>query len=74
MENNEKKPEKQELTGGAALPICMCLGMSIGCAIGILLEQMALGICLGMTVGIAAGVGISSLRARKQKKDREEEA
>ena len=57
---NDKKPEENI----HYIPICMCLGMSIGTAIGAATNNIAL--C--MSVGLSIGVGVGSILDAKNRK------
>lgn len=37
------------------MPICMCLGMSIGTAIGVATDNMSMFMCLGVSFGLCIG-------------------
>ena len=45
MKNNKDSEEKISF-----LPICMCIGISIGCAFGVIF--MSVGLCLGLMIGL----------------------
>ena len=47
------------------MPIGMCLGMSVGTALGVALDNMALYMCVGLSIGMCIGV----LMDAKNKKD-----
>ena len=47
------------------MPIGMCLGMSVGTALGVALDNMALYMCVGLSIGMCIGV----LMDDKNKKD-----
>lgn len=66
METEEKKnPEKEEKEPVMWMPICMCLGLSVGLAFGnFLFENGSTGMC----IGLALGVGIGSLIDAKNRK------
>ena len=49
------------------LPIGMCLGMSIGTAIGVATDNLATGMCIGLSIG----VGIGALLDSKKRKEAE---
>ncbi len=52
------------------LPIFMCLGLSVGMAIGAAIGNTSIGMCMG----IAAGVGIGALIDAKHRNDGNEES
>ena len=55
------------------MPICMCLGMSIGTAIGVATDNLSIYMPIGMSIGLCIG---SLIDAQKRKKDasKDEEA
>lgn len=50
------------------LPIGMCLGMSIGVAIGSAMDNLAIGMCMGLSIGVCIGALLDS----KKRKESEE--
>ena len=62
--SNQKKSENQI----QYLPICMCLGMSIGSAIGVATDNLSIGMCVGMSIGMCIGAMIDA-KNRKAKND-----
>ncbi|TEA82420.1 hypothetical protein PBMB05447_17740 [Bacillus thuringiensis F14-1] len=48
-------------TGNSTMIIYICLGMSLGSAFGLLIDNLALGIILGMAIGF----GVFKLRQKK---------
>ena len=42
------------------LPIAMCMGVSLGCAFGLAIDNLAIGMCLGLSIGVAVGIAIDS--------------
>ena len=54
--SNQKKSENQI----QYLPICMCLGMSIGSAIGVATDNLSLFMCIGMSIGVGLGAVIDA--------------
>ncbi len=56
VENEENKEEKGEESQVMWLPICMCLGVSLGMAFGSLFfDNMSIGMCFGISLGVAVG-------------------
>ena len=53
------------------MPICMCLGMSIGTAIGVATDHMSMWMCLGVSFGLCIGSAIDP-RNREKAKDKAE--
>ena len=58
--SNQKKSENQI----QYLPICMCLGMSIGSALGVATDNLSLFMCLGMSIGVGIGALIDANRRK----------
>ena len=63
------------------MPICMCIGLSIGTAIGAALDNIGLYMCIGMSMGVGIGSIIDSANRKKSEdsaqeptKENEEEA
>jgi uncharacterized protein YoaH (UPF0181 family) len=54
--SNQKKSENQI----QYLPICMCLGMSIGSALGVATDNLSLFMCFGMSIGVGLGAVIDA--------------
>ena len=52
------------------MPIGMCLGLSIGTAIGAAIDNISIGMCMGLGIGLCFG---SALDAAKRKKSEDEE-
>ena len=62
---NEENKEESQVTW---LPICMCLGVSLGMAAGSLFfDNMSIGMCLGISLGVAVG---SVIDAKNRKEDK----
>ena len=61
----DKKPSENQMT---YLPIGMCLGISIGTAIGVVTDNLALGMCFGVSSGMCVG---SLIDAKNRKKAEE---
>ena len=59
MKNQQEKENKTYY-----LPIGMCLGMSIGVAIGSARDNLAIGMCVGLSLGVCLG---ALLDAKKRK-------
>lgn len=58
-----KKPDSQTYY----MPICMCLGMSLGTAIGAATDNMSMCMCLGMSFGLCIGSIIDARNRSKNK-------
>ena len=61
----DKKPNENQMT---YLPIGMCLGISIGTAIGVVTDNLALGMCFGVSIGMCIGSLIDA-KNRKRNQD-----
>lgn len=53
------------------MPIGMCLGMSVGTALGAALDNMGLYMCIGLSVGMCIGVLIDTKKRHASQKDEE---
>ena len=69
MKDEKNMPENQTYY----MPICMCLGMSLGTAIGVATGNMSMWMCLGVSFGVAIGSVIDA-RKRTEQKDSAENA
>ena len=64
MKNNKNSENQTQY-----MPIFMCLGMSIGTAIGAATDNMSMCMCLGVSFGMCIG---SVIDARNREKDKAE--
>ena len=56
------------------MPICMCLGISLGTAIGAALDNIGVWMCIGVSIGVGLGTAIDSAnRAREKTPENEEQ-
>ena len=53
------------------MPIGMCLGMSVGTALGAALDNMGLYMCVGLSIGMCIGVLIDAKKRQASQKDEE---
>ena len=60
--------EKEET---AWMPIFMCFGVSIGSAVGLSTDNLAMGMSMGMCIGMCIGVAIDASWKKKRKELRE---
>lgn len=67
IDKNKKQSENQTYY----MPICMCLGMSLGTAIGVATDNMSMWMCLGVSFGLCIGSVIDA-RNRANAKDKTE--
>ena len=59
---DKKKPDNQV----QYMPIGMCLGISVGMAIGSAMDNISVGMCLGLGIGMCIGVAIDNANKAKQ--------
>ena len=59
MKNSKDSENKTQY-----MPIFMCIGISIGMAIGAAFDNISVGMCLGLGIGVCLG---SALDAKKRK-------
>jgi hypothetical protein len=38
------------------------MGVSLGCAFGLAIDNLGIGMCLGLSIGVAVGIAIDSKR------------
>ena len=53
------------------LPIGMCLGLSIGMAIGAAMDNIPIGMCFGMGIGMCFGSAMDNAKRAKEEKPEE---
>ena len=57
------------------MPICMCLGMSIGTAIGVATDNLSIYMPIGLSIGMCIGALIDAQNRKKTKgSSKDEEA
>lgn len=67
-ENKENKEENQVMW----MPICMCLGVSIGmCIGGFIFDNMPIGMCMGISLGVAVGSIIDAKNRANNEQDQQ---
>ena len=54
------------------MPIGMCLGMSVGTALGVATDNMALYMCIGLSVGMCIGTMLDAKNRKKSEEEKEE--
>ena len=54
------------------MPICMCIGLSIGTAIGAAMNNIALYMCAGMSIGVGIGSMIDAANRKKSEDSAQE--
>ena len=55
------------------MPIGMCLGLSVGMAIGAAMDSISIGMCLGLGIGMCIGSAIDASKAAENKEDDQKE-
>ena len=55
------------------LPIGMCLGLSIGMAVGAAMDNISVGMCMGLGIGLCFGSAMDNAN-RAKNKDSDEKA
>ena len=55
------------------LPIGMCLGLSIGMAVGAAMDNISVGMCMGLGIGLCFGSALDNAN-RAKNKDSDEKA
>ena len=55
------------------LPIGMCLGLSVGMAIGAAMDNISIRMCLGLGIGMCIGSAIDAYKAAENKEDDQKE-
>ena len=55
------------------LPIFMCIGLSVGLAIGAGVDNIPIGMCIGMGIGVALGSALDSLNRKDEEQKNEED-
>ena len=53
------------------LPIGMCIGLSIGVALGAAMDNIPIGMCLGLGIGLCFGSALDNANKAKKEKDEE---
>ena len=61
---NKQEPENQTYY----MPIGMCLGMSVGTALGAAMDNMGVYMCIGLSIGMCIGALVDA-KKRKEAKD-----
>ena len=64
----EKKPDNTM----TYMPLGMCIGLSVGMAIGAAFHHISIGMCIGLSVGMAIGAVIDAQNKTNKTDDPEE--
>lgn len=65
---DSKKADKNSENQTCCMPICMCLGISLGTAIGVATDNLPMCMSLGVSFGLCIGSVIDA-RNRRENKD-----
>ena len=60
----DKNQNKKEIL---FMPLCVAAGFAIGTSIGVVVDNIPLGICLGMGVGVTSGGLITAILLKKKR-------
>ena len=55
------------------MPIFMCLGVSVGMAIGVAIDNIGIGMCFGAGIGMCLGTFLDSTKNKKSGNDTQPE-
>ena len=55
------------------MPIGMCLGLSIGMAIGSAMDNISIGMCFGLGIGMCFGSALDAANRAKNQKAKDDE-
>lgn len=55
------------------MPLGMCLGISVGMAIGAAMDNISIGMCMGLGIGMCFGSALDAANRAKTKDAKEEE-
>lgn len=69
MEKNDKDKDNKI----QYMPIGMCLGLSIGMAIGAAMDNISVGMCMGLGIGLCFGSAIDAYNRKKSDSDSQDE-
>ena len=58
---SNKQPENKTYY----MPICMCIGISLGMTMGSIYDNMLVGMCIGLAIGVGIGALLDN-KARKK--------
>lgn len=72
MNQNEETNKKDTKDEGVNMPIFLCMGLSVGMAIGASVGNIPVGMCVGMGIGLLVGVFLDSQKKRKPSEDQKE--
>ena len=53
------------------LPIGMCIGLSLGVALGAAMDNIPIGMCMGLGIGLCFGSALDNANKAKKEKDEE---
>lgn len=61
---SENKNNKENENKIEYMPIFMCLGVSVGMTIGVVLDNISVGMCLGCGIGVAIGAFLDTINKK----------
>ena len=56
------------------LPIFMCIGLSIGVAIGAAMDNIGVGMCIGCSIGVGLGSALDAANRSKNQVNKDEDS
>lgn len=65
----EKKPDNQIMQ----MPIFMCIGCSVGMAIGAAMDNIGIGMCIGVALGVCVGSILDQMNRNQEAGPEEKE-
>ena len=68
MKKEKRKQTQEKESNSYWLPIGMCIGISIGTAIGASTNNIGLWLPIGLSIGLCLGVALSNMNNDKDKK------
>ena len=65
---DKKKPDNQI----QYMPFGMCIGLSIGVAIGAVMDNIPIGMCLGLGIGMCYGSALDTFKKAKNNESKDQ--
>ena len=56
------------------LPIFMCLGISVGTALGTAMDNLSTWMCMGIALGVAIGAALDQMKKNKKSEEDDQES
>ena len=66
------KEKKNSENNVPYLPVFMCLGLSVGVALGTAMDNLAMWMCFGLSIGVAVGTAMDQ-KKKKESEEKEQE-